>query len=110
MEWIKARLREDSTRSGIGQLAVIVLVACLLLGVDVQGLLTQAQLTVERTAATAALAAGLWSSITRIVSIEPPKVPPVEEIVPQVAAALPQLDPAVAEALKRLAAHLDAPR
>lgn len=98
MEWIKARLREDSTRSGIGQLAVIVLVACLLLGVDVQGLLTQAQLTVERMAATAALAAGLWSSVSRIVSAEPPKLPPMPEI--------PQLDAAAIEGLKRLAEHL----
>ena len=96
MDWIKARLREDSTRSGIGQLAVIVLVACLLLGVDVQGLLTQAQLTVERLAATAALAAGLWSSVSRIVSVEPPKIPPE----------MPTLDAAAIEGLKRLGEHL----
>lgn len=100
MEWIKARLREDSTRSGIGQLAVIVLVACLLLGVDVQELLTQAQLTVERIAATAALAAGLWSSVSRIVSVEPPKLPPVE------LTQIPQLDAAAIEGLRRLGEHL----
>ena len=101
MEWFRARLREDSTRSGIGQLAVIVLVICLLLGVDAQGLLTQAQLTVERMAAAAAAAVGLWSSISRIVSVEPPKLPPLPDV-PRI----PQLDAAAIEGLRRLGEHL----
>jgi hypothetical protein len=98
MEWFKARLREDSTRSGIGQMAVIILVICVLVGVDVGSLLTEAQVTVERIAAAAAAAVGLWSSISRIVAVEPPKVPRISEI--------PQLDPAAIEGLKRLAEHL----
>lgn len=75
--WITARLREDSTRSGIGQLAILVVLLALLCGVDVHALLTQAEASIERVGVIVASAVGVWAQLSRILTPQPPSVTPL---------------------------------
>lgn len=82
MQWIKDRLREDGSRSGIAQLSVLVVLIALLLGVDVGALLTRAEGSTERLSTLAgqvvalmAMFAGPAATIARIVTPQPPAGP-----------------------------------
>ncbi|UPY35487.1 hypothetical protein [Sediminicoccus sp. KRV36] len=75
MQWLAARLREDSTRSGIGQLSVLVVLIALLLGVDVNALLTQAEASAGRILALMAAVAGPAAALARILTPQPPPEP-----------------------------------
>lgn len=112
MDWIAARLREDSTRSGLGQLAVIVLLLLIVLGVDVHALLTQAEAALGRLGALAAqvasIAALLAPVLARIATPQPAR-PAAEMAVEKLAELLPrpiegvlmetQTDPGLADAV-----------
>jgi hypothetical protein len=97
MQWIMARLREDSTRSGISQLSVLVVLIALLLGVDVDALLTQAEASAGRIVALIAAIAGPAAALARILSPQPP-------------AALPPLPEAALKGLERLGVVLEEPK
>lgn len=77
MQWIMDRLREDSTRSGISQLCVLVALIALLLGVDVNAMLTQAEASAGRIVALIAAIAGPAAALARILTPQPPVAPPV---------------------------------
>lgn len=94
MAWLMARLREDSTRSGIGQLSVLVVLIALLLGVDVNALLTQAEASAGRIIALAAAVAGPAAALARILT-------------PQAPSAAPVLPEAAVKGLERLGAALE---
>jgi hypothetical protein len=76
MEWIIARLREDTTRAAIGQMGIAILLVCLLLGVDVGALLTQAEASMDRIVALLGAGLAVSAQLSRIVSVEAPKAPP----------------------------------
>lgn len=94
MQWFMARLREDSTRSGISQLCVLVVLVALLLGVDVNALLTQAEASAGRIIALAAAVAGPAAALARILTPQPPP-------------AMPPLPEAALKGLERLGVALD---
>lgn len=97
MQWFMARLREDSTRSGISQLSVLVVLVALLLGVDVNALLTQAEASVGRILALAAAIAGPAAALARILTPQPPP-------------AMPPLPEAALKGLERLGVALEEPK
>jgi hypothetical protein len=97
MQWIAARLREDSTRSGIGQLSILVVLIALLLGVDVEALLSRAEVSAGRIAALVAALAGPMAILARIVT-------------PQAPAAAPLLPDAAVRGLEQLGAALADPK
>lgn len=98
MQWLAARLREDSTRSGIGQLSVLVVLIALLLGVDVEALLTRAEVSAGRIAVLLAALAGPLAMVARILTPQPPAVAPM---LPEAAVkGLEQLGAALAEPRK----------
>jgi hypothetical protein len=74
MQWITARLREDSTRSGLAQLSILIVMVAMMLGVDVNALLTQAEASASRIVALVATLAGAYATIARIVTPQPPAV------------------------------------
>jgi hypothetical protein len=94
MQWIAARLREDSTRSALGQLAVLVVLGALLLGVDVEALLTRAEASADRILVLLTTLGGAAAIVARIVTPQPPAV-------------LPPLPDAALKGLERLGAALD---
>ena len=94
MQWIAARLREDSTRSALGQLAVLVVLVALLMGVDVEGLLTRAEASASRIMVLVASLTGAAAIVARIVTPQPPAV-------------LPPLPEAAVKGLERLGAALE---
>lgn len=69
--WIADRLREDSTRSALGQIALIILLLAVLFGVDIGALLSQTEGFMARLAALAAGAAAISVQVARVVTPEP---------------------------------------
>lgn len=86
MDWIIARLREDTTRSALGQVGIAILLLCLLMGVDVGALLTQAEASMDRVVALAGAGVAIAAQLARIVSVEAPK--PVPGPAPDITAAM----------------------
>ncbi|MBU8544009.1 MULTISPECIES: hypothetical protein [Roseomonadaceae] len=74
-KWILARLGEDSTRAAVGQLGLLVVLAAVAFGVDMDALLTQAE------AYTARIVAMLGAVIVAAVQVQrilTPDAPPPE--------------------------------
>lgn len=94
MQWIAARLREDSTRSALGQLAVLVVLVALIFGVDVEALLTRAEASADRILVLVTSLGGAAAIIARIVTPQPPPV-------------LPPLPDAALKGLERLGLALE---
>lgn len=76
MQWILARLREDSTRAALGQLGLLAAVLAVALGVDVGALLTQAEAYTARIVALVGAAAAIGVQVQRIITpdAKPPEV------------------------------------
>ena len=96
MAWIMDRLREDNTRSAIGQLSILAVLLALLLGVDVNALLTQAEASAARITVLGTSLAGIAAQLARFATPPPPP-------------ALPVLPPEVVRGLQRLGANMDPP-
>lgn len=72
MKWIIARLREDSTRAAIGQVGVVAALAGAAFGVDVPGLLEQAEASAAKLVAITGLGAAAAVNIYRMVTPDAP--------------------------------------
>lgn len=70
--WIRARLREDSTRSAIGQLGLLLAVVAVALGVDLGALLTQAEAYLARVVAVLGAVGAIAVQLQRIVTPDRP--------------------------------------
>lgn len=75
MKWVIDRLREDNTRSAIGQLSLWVILIAAVAGVDVQGLIDRANASIASVGVALAAAAGLYVQIQRILTPQPTAVP-----------------------------------
>ncbi len=89
MQWILARLREDSTRAALGQLGLLAAVLAVALGVDVGALLTQAEAYTARIVALVGAAAAIGVQVQRILT--PDARPPEVQALAQVAETLRQV-------------------
>jgi Flp pilus assembly pilin Flp len=71
MQWILARLREDSTRAAIGQLGLLAALLAVAMGADVGTLLTQAEAYGARIVALLGVVAAVGVQVQRIVTADP---------------------------------------
>ena len=72
MEWLTARLREDTTRSALGQLGVVLALIGVALGVDVTALLAQAEAHTAQLVAITGAGAAVAAQLARIITPDRP--------------------------------------
>ena len=73
MEWLTARLREDTTRAALGQLGIVLALVSVALGVDVTALLAQAE---AHTAKLVAIVGAVTAGAAQLARIITPDRPP----------------------------------
>lgn len=71
MKYLLDRLKEDNTKQALGQLCLLVVFVAMMLGVDVNSLLTQAEATSSRVVALLAVMGGVGVQLHRILTPAP---------------------------------------